>query len=182
MKRMMLFITLLVFLCGCITIEIPTKEPLTTPTPISIYDIDLYDFLITNDDLGPDAIATKTKKDFIFQYIEAPLDMIYQQWEDDENIRGGISIYLYESPLDVKNTFNHMVASEPNYEGTTSTEVEVGEKAYVITYPANDTTTVDLIFYRCFFQVNLHYLSGSIDEVVRLGKIVDQKIIDKMCH
>lgn len=160
-----------------------TPLPQSTPTLVPLSELDLKGVLVPNEDLPDGYIATKTKDTLPNLNVPEPLKLIWQQLEKDNQVAGGVRIYLYESKIDVEDAYKKEAKSNKAIASGVSLISDVGEMAQKSSYDLSGDTISDLVFARCYAvaSIRMSTKSGG-DDIVAYAKALDERLKAMVCR
>lgn len=159
----------------------PTRD--FTPTPIPLEKINLKDILVTENKLPQGYFATKTNNKPPYLSVPEPLNQIWQQLERENEVAGGVRIYLYESKLDVKKAYDVELETFESISESRMPIEDIGENAEMTQYTLEGTEVTTLVFYRCYATVEIIMTNMTQDDdiLIYAGQL-DKNIQEVICR
>jgi hypothetical protein len=157
----------------------PKAEPIQK---ISIPDLDPALLLPDQGAMPEGVILSTTSTTFEKRDVLKPYKFIWKQIEDATTERGGINIYTYESPLDMKHSYQTEQESNKSISDKTYPDLTAGEVSQVTSYIIGSDQVNDLVFYRCNVLVTVRYLASDTTDLMAIGSAIDSAIQKWVCE
>jgi hypothetical protein len=188
MKNLFIFVIVVALIslaCGS-TAAIPTQVVQPTYTAVPLADLDFGPILIQPGDLpagysGGQIISTPPA---MFKGIPQPVDQIWQEFEQDSHLAGGVAVFVYDTSTASANAYNFELGTMETI--SPSPVQNLGEQARIaitdVTISGGDIHGVDLVFIRCNTVVYIR-LTGSTnpDDVIPYAQHLDGRLSEIVC-
>lgn len=167
-----------------------------SPTPIALDRIELESLLVQAGDLpaGVSAAQVRSTLPEMFDGISEPDAAIFQQFEKDNDVAGGVSVLLYSKPAALQDGYNYLIDgmdSDAAVEGLSSTirsaDVGDGQIEAIVTEMRLSAAGVtfelnEIVFSRCSALVHIRMTGGvGIAGITAYAERLDRRLESAVC-
>lgn len=187
-KKRLFFIPVILLFVSCapsLTAQkgvLPQAQISATQKNIPVEELDLSILLPSELSLPDGVILSKSSSTFENRDVIQPLKFFWIQMEDSTSVRGGINIYVYESPLDLKESYAIESTSNNKVADKAGSDAKIGEISQISSYVIGSDQVNDLVFYRCNVLVSIRFISSNTNEIIMIGKSIDGHISTSLCR
>ena len=115
----------------------------------------------------------------MFQTVPAPTKALYQGFQRNGDVAGGVTVLLYDADADRDVTY---VASVKGFGGDGRSQTDVGERASILAKDVQSFSFVDLVFVRCHAVAHIRFIGTSKPgDATAYARRLDQRLTPLVC-